>query len=151
MICAQLFEQVDGSDDAAPGASHARFRSAGLGAVGVAEAARPDVLQIDVVAFLPQRVENRFLRQPSQQKARRIRLRIAADHHYFLAHFGQGRNRVLRCGGFADSAFTVDGNFSHSGSVSCRWTWEQIGRGALGGQVIGGRERDLGQCLMQHV
>ena len=58
-----------------------------------------------------------------QERERDEDLRERGHHHDPLAHFGQGRNRVLCGGGFADSAFTVDGAltqfFSHD--VLLRW------------------------------
>ena len=89
------------------------LRAAGLHAHRLAEARRAHVLQFHVLAFVAQGIEHRLLRQSAEQQARRVRLRIASDHHDPLAQLDERRDGVLGGGGFSDSALSVNCNFSH--------------------------------------
>jgi len=113
VVGTELFKHVDRGDDAAARAADAGFGTAGLHAQRVAETAVADVRQLHVLAFLAERVEHALLRQAAEQQARGVGLGIAADDHDFLAHLGQAGDGVLRGGGFPDSAFAVDCDFSH--------------------------------------
>ncbi len=84
----------------------------------VAETVAADVVEFDVFAFVAKRIQDGLLGQSAQEQSGRVGLGVAADHHDFLAHFRQGRYRVLRGRRLADAAFAVDCNLSHGLSFS---------------------------------
>jgi hypothetical protein len=63
LVGAELLQQVDRGDDATAGAAHPRFRSAGLGAIGISESDTANVVQVHFFALIAQRVQHRPLRQ----------------------------------------------------------------------------------------
>jgi len=113
LVGAELFEQVDGGDDAAAGATDARLRAAGFRAHDAAEAFLEDGIEFDVLAFLTQGVEDGLLRQAVQEQAGGVGFGVATDDHDFFTHLGQAGDGILCGRGLADAALPVDSDLTH--------------------------------------
>jgi hypothetical protein len=109
-VGAFFLEEVDGGDDAAPGAADARLGTARLDAHDVAVASFEDILELQVLdgAEFTNLVHDGRLGLGVQDQAGRVGLGIAADDENPLAEGGESGHGVLGGGGFADAAFAVD-------------------------------------------
>src|SRR4051794_14967411 len=114
VIGAVFFKEVDGGDNAAAGAAHARLRTTGLDALDVLVADLEHVIELEVfnrTGFGGQ-AQHGVLQLGVEDQAGRVGLWVAANDQDLLAKVDQGSERVLRGGGFADAALAVESDLT---------------------------------------
>ncbi len=117
-----LLQELDGGDDAAPGATDARLRAARLDAVDAAEPFENGVVGVNSGVFA-QQIEHRGNVLAAAQGVGRIRLGVAAELHDLQAGLGERSADVRGGRRLADAPFAVNGDlfdlFSHLQSLRC--------------------------------
>ena len=110
----QCLEALERNDNPAPCTADAGIRPAGFNAANAAEPLMHEVIQRKTCAlFLAFEIKDRGGRNTTEQKARRVILRIAADLADAPSHARERGGYICSCRGLADAALAVEGNFLH--------------------------------------